>query len=107
MEGQRVFIFRISRGVIRKAGHGGKIPGPHDPGDPVSRHPTGPAFRPPAGESGLARPAKPRMGDLMSSPDQNPQKPGFIGENPNWGRTSLAGFAIVGVVLTLIIVFFR
>lgn len=47
------------------------------------------------------------MDEGMSSPDQKPQKPGFVGENPNWGLTSLAGFAIVGVVLTLIIVLFR
>lgn len=47
------------------------------------------------------------MGMTMSSSDQHPQKPGFVGENPNWGVTSLIGFAIVGVVLTLIIVLFR
>ncbi|MFN0127896.1 MAG: hypothetical protein ACKV19_14545 [Verrucomicrobiales bacterium] len=43
----------------------------------------------------------------MSSPDPHPKKPGFVGENPNWGVTSLAGFAIVAIVLTLIIVIFQ
>jgi len=43
----------------------------------------------------------------MSQPDPNPQKPGFIGENPNWGATVLTGFAIVAVVLSGIILFFR
>lgn len=43
----------------------------------------------------------------MSQPDPTPQKPGFIGENPSWGTTCLAGFAIVAVVLSSIILFFR
>jgi hypothetical protein len=47
------------------------------------------------------------MGERMSTPDQHPQKPGFVGENPNWGLTCLAGFAIVAVVLSSIILIFR
>ena len=43
----------------------------------------------------------------MSTSDHQPQKPGFIGENPNWAVTCLAGFAIVAVVLTSIILIFR
>jgi len=47
------------------------------------------------------------MDEAMSTSDPHPQKPGFIGENPNWAVTCLAGFAIVAVVLTSIIVIFR
>ncbi len=43
----------------------------------------------------------------MSNPDQHPHKPGFLGENPNWGMTCLAGFSIVAIVLTTIIIIFQ
>lgn len=47
------------------------------------------------------------MDALMSTPDQHSRKPGFVGENPNWGLTCLAGFAIVAIVLSSIILIFR
>jgi len=59
------------------------------------------------GDSALASRRLPRMDARMPAPDPNSQKPGFIGENPRWAVTSLAGFAIVAVVLYLIIVIFQ
>jgi hypothetical protein len=66
-----------------------------------------PAPRDDRDHSALAGGRMPRMGDGMSHPDQTPQKPGFIGENPQWGFNTLVCFAIVGAVLTGIILFFR